>query len=316
MLTDEQIELRKSGIGGSEIAALLGLDPYRTAHDLYLEKTGRGPERQDSEPAFWGRILEEPIAQVYAQRTGVTLRPSTTLVHPSRPWQLATPDRLVFQKPELHVPDWGLEAKNKGFRQAPHWGAEGTDLVPEAVALQCHWGMSVTDLPRWDVAMLLNGNQLRIYTLYRDPAIEAGLLEVAENFWRRHVQADTPPPVDGSEGCDRMLRALFPRERRPLAPAPIEAEHWVLGRKALLEQRKQIDEQIAEHEALLKLAIGDQEGVEGPWGRATWKTATGTIDWKAAADALGAGSDFAEQFRRAGARRLHVSFAKERNANG
>jgi hypothetical protein len=148
-----------------------------------------------------------------------------------RAWQLGTPDRLVAVMnpgagPGAGSIEWGLELKARGLRQAWLWGPEheGAGGVPDEVAMQAHWYMSLTGLPRWDVAVLLDGNDFRVYQLRADEEIEAAMLEVAERFWRDHVEADRPPAFDGGGAAWQYLATRFRGMDKKTIDAPPAAE--------------------------------------------------------------------------------------------
>jgi putative phage-type endonuclease len=242
-LTDEQHAVRAQGIGGSDIAALLGLDPYRGPWDVWASKTGRAEPTPETRFTRWGNRLEAVIADEYAERFGVSLLQHTTMVHPRRPWHLGTPDRLVPGHGEWM---WGVEIKARGLRQAWKWGTEdqGAAGVPDEVAAQAHWYMALTELPRWDVAVLLDGNDFRTYRLERDEETEAAMLDVGARFWRDHVQANVAPAFDGGDAAWAYLRErLAGAEQRAVSPtAEVEAmvrslEH-AIGAIEHAEQRK------------------------------------------------------------------------------
>lgn len=218
-LTDEQRARRRLGIGGSDIAAILGLDPYRGPFDVWAEKTGRAAPTPDNRFTRWGNRLEAVIADEYSDRFDVALMPSHTLAHWDRKWQVGTPDRLVIGQGA----DWGVEIKARGLRQAWKWGAEheGAAGVPDEVQAQAHWYLSLTGLTRWDVAVLLDGNDFRVYQLARDPDIEGAMVDAGARFWRDHVQADQPPAFDGGDAAWSYLRErLAGAEKRAAAPTP------------------------------------------------------------------------------------------------
>ncbi len=134
---EDWLEVRKRGIGGSDAAAAVGLNPYKSALELWLEKTGRDehlpkidPHDEES-PTYWGNILEPIEAAHYTKRTGRRVRKlNAVLQHPdpALPWMLANIDREVTGSPEVQI----LECKTAGINGAKLW----RDGVPEYVQLQ------------------------------------------------------------------------------------------------------------------------------------------------------------------------------------
>lgn len=205
--------LRKSGIGGSDVAAIVGVSRWTTAMDVYLAKTGQSAPLLPSGAMEWGHILEDPIARKYARETGrkvvnasATLDAHTGLrarvIRPfaDKPWRLAHVDRLVSGEAR------GLEVKTARFA-GDEWGEPGSDQVPVDYRLQVAWYMALTQRPVWDIAVLIGGSDFRIYTVERDAELEQMLFDVVDAFWVDNVVARVPPPVDGGESTRRYLES-------------------------------------------------------------------------------------------------------------
>lgn len=202
------LQVRRTGIGGSDAAAAVGLNPYKSQLELWLEKTGRDaalptPDPDDTtQPVYWGTLLEPIVAAAYTQQTGNRVRKvHAVLQHPTIPWMLANLDREVIGVPGVQI----LECKTAGEFGARHW-REG---VPEYVQLQVQHQLAVTGKAAADVAVLLCGQQLDVHRIERDETLIARLIPLEAQFWR-YVETDTPPPADGSESADRALRCLYP----------------------------------------------------------------------------------------------------------
>ncbi|KWC42419.1 endonuclease [Burkholderia ubonensis] len=205
---DDWLAVRRTGIGGSDAAAAVGLNPYMSALELWLDKTGRaeGMPRPDpadtSSPTYWGTLLEPIVAAVYTQQTGNKVRKvNAVLRHPSIPWMLANIDREIVGVRDVQI----LECKTAGEYGARLW-REG---VPEYVQIQVQHQLAVTGKMAAHVAVLLCGQALEVHRIERDDALIGRLIELEAWFWR-FVETDTPPPADGSESADRALRHLYP----------------------------------------------------------------------------------------------------------
>lgn len=202
------LEVRKPGIGGSDAAAAVGLCPYKSQLELWLEKTGRDStlEKPDStdttQPVYWGTVLEPIVAGAYARKTGRKLRRvHAVLQHPQHPFMLANLDREIIGAPGVQI----LECKTAGEHGARHW----RDGVPDYVQLQVQHQLAVSGRQAADVAVLICGQQLDIHRVERDDELIARLITLESRFWE-YVTRDTPPPADGSESADRALRCLYP----------------------------------------------------------------------------------------------------------
>lgn len=197
--------VRKKGIGSSDAASAVGLCPYRSQLELWMEKTGRSvgyqPASQD-DPTYWGTQLEPLVASAYAERTGRKVRRlNAVLQHPSLPFMLANIDREVVGCPDVQI----LECKTAGEFGARLW----RDGVPEYVQIQVQHQLAVTGKQAADVAVLLCGQTLEVFRVHRDDDAIARLVVLEARFWE-HVENDTPPAADGSESSARALRRLYP----------------------------------------------------------------------------------------------------------
>lgn len=205
------------GIGGSSIVAILELSPYRTRFDCWSEITGRAPryEIAPSDPALWGSLLEATIADHYARTMGVTLTGDgkTRYCHDMMTWLTGRPDRLVNEA-------WGLEIKTTAARKSDEWGSEGSAEVPDRVAAQAQHYMVLTGMDRWDVAVLIGGQEFKVMTLRADTEVQGYLLSEAAAFWESHVLTDIPPPADSSIGARDYLGERLRASANRVVAAP------------------------------------------------------------------------------------------------
>ncbi|MPV71440.1 YqaJ viral recombinase family protein [Burkholderia sp. BE17] len=206
---DDWLAVRRTGIGGSDAAAAVGLNPYMSPLELWLDKTGRAdglprPDPADTtSPTYWGTLLEPIVAAVYTQQTGNKVRKvNAVLRHPTIPWMLANIDREVIGARDVQI----LECKTAGEFGARLW----RDGVPEYVQLQVQHQLAVTGKSAAHVAVLICGQALEVHRIERDDTLIGRLIELEARFWQQFVETDTPPPADGSESADRALRHLYP----------------------------------------------------------------------------------------------------------
>lgn len=276
---DTWLAIRQSGIGSSDAAAAVGLNPYKSQLELWMEKTGRLSDAQepgtpqsdeDNGPLFWGTVLEPIVAEHYAKRTGHKVRRvNAVLQHKDYPWMLANLDREVAGSTEVQI----LECKTAGINGAKLW-REG---VPEYVQLQVMHQLGVTGQEAADVAVLVGGNELRIYRLERDEVLIERLTALEQEFWR-HVEEDIAPPADASDSAERALRSLYPdddhevldlSENRDLTDA---FEQLQTVRSVLMDTKHQ--EAQLKHQ--LQQAMGCASEARFPAGRITWKKSSDT----------------------------------------
>lgn len=300
MLTQEQLARRHEFIGASEVAAIIGLDPFRTALDVYAQKVGLVPATPTNKYMRWGNRLEAVVADAYAEETGrAIVADQETRLHPVHAFIAATPD---YRAEGNRL----LEIKTGDSRTAERWGEPGTDEVPEHVACQVVQQMAVCDVDFCDVAVLLGGNDFRVYTIQRDREIEAALIERVVTFWQQHILTKCPPDVDDGEARQRFVARLFPRSVNELIRTATSDEADVIQALAAAKATlANVENDVAMLESELKSYIGEAAGLGSPFGTVTWKsTKSGGTDWKAIVEALNAPADLIAKYARPGSRRF------------
>lgn len=315
ILKDEFLSRRRSGLGGSDIGAVLGLNPYKTPLDVFLEKTGRVTKDVDSIQVRFGTYAEEFVAQEYTRATGLAVQRYTPMLHHPTAPILGNVDRLVIpagQKRASHQreirTDRLLECKTasafSAFK-AEEWGEAGTDAVPMSYLVQVATYRILTGCPMADLAVLFGNQEVRVYHLARDIDLEAMIVAKAGEWWQRHVVADVPPdPV-----CDADVRALYPTSR----PVTVEASERDLLMLAELRNTragiKALKEQEDAAALALKAALGDAEALTWQGETlCTWKSARASqkTDWKAVCNAAAVPAGLIQMFttEAAGSRRF------------
>lgn len=268
---NQWLQVRQGGIGSSDAASAVGLNPYRSALELWMDKTGRGgslPQvdpNDESSPMYWGTLLEPIVAAHYTKRTGLKVRRvNAVLQHPEYPWMLANLDREVLGSPEVQI----LECKTAGLNGARLW----KDGVPEYVQLQVMHQLAVTGKQAADVAVLICGQELQVHRIERDEGLIRQLIALEQQFWG-YVSSDTPPPADGSDSADLALRCLFPQDTGTVLDWSQDLEMAAVF-SDLLAVRHTLSMQVA-LEAQLKQRIqqrmGDASRVLFETGEISWK---------------------------------------------
>jgi predicted phage-related endonuclease len=277
--------LRKLAIGGSEIGAILGIDPDRDAFAIWAQKRGGlQPMPEEDRPMYmwYGRLLEEGVLRIYQHITGrPTVYCNDSRVDPERPWMVWTPDGLCKNERR------GVDAKVVRWDQGYKWGETSDDIPPRIVA-QCWWYMAASDYNVWDVVALIGGQDVRIYQIDRDLEAEREMLFRAAEFYRRYLIGDEIPAIGQSREAERWLKQMFPRQRTPLRDAT-SFEELALNEYSNLrihEARYNVARERAE--VRLKMLIADAEGLKWPAGRVTYRATKDGIktDWEAMAYSL------------------------------
>ncbi|MDX3239748.1 YqaJ viral recombinase family protein [Streptomyces sp. ME03-5709C] len=268
---EEWLAVRRSGIGGSDLAGILGLDKRRGPRRVYEEKLGfTEPENSYMR---WGRRLEPVIAEEFSDETGLsTAMPPGTLVHIDHPWALANVDRYVLRDGAVAGP---LECKNKSEYLSGEWDGEE---APDGPALQAHWYQAVGGWQDAWLAGLIGGNRLRIFHLPRNEELIEELIAYAGAWYQRHIVEGFVPPVDGLESTKNLLARLW--DVKPEAVAEVEvdtARDLRAQRAALKAEIKALEDQLTTVENTMRDTAKDAEivrcGTATAW---TWK-ANGTF---------------------------------------
>lgn len=199
-------DLRTRGIGGSEIAAVVGLSPYESAFSLWHKKRGNISAESVGEHLGWGNRLEPIIADHFAERhPELNVANAGTYVHGSRGWQLANVDRLLHRDGDGIVSL--LEVKTSRFGDG--FGPTGTDQIPLHYRCQVMHYLDVMELPYAWVAVLIGGNEYREYVVDYDPDDALALREAGAAFWES-LQVGDEPPIDASFETYEAVRELHP----------------------------------------------------------------------------------------------------------
>ena len=166
---------RRKGIGGSDVAAIVGLSPWVTALDIYEQKLGVVPPVEQTEAMYWGTLLEPAIRQAYSDRTGFAIeKPDKPFVHPKYSFMRANLDGIVINDNRI--------AEFKTASTSHGWGEPGTDEIPEYYLTQVQHYMAVTNKPVCDVALLVAGRDFSIYTVEADKELQEQLIEIEAEF--------------------------------------------------------------------------------------------------------------------------------------
>ncbi|MFJ6841421.1 YqaJ viral recombinase family protein [Streptomyces griseoluteus] len=250
---------RLGGIGGSDVAAILGMDPHRGSLHVWLEKTGQAPARRDARldrAARRGHRLEGLTAEFFAEDSGLTVIDSPgTLQHVDHPHWIANPDRLTDGGDgELGV----LECKSRTWRSARSEGWHG-EQAPDRPAIQAHWYLTVTGYGVSYVAGLID-DELVWFRLERDDELCALLADSVNRFWYDHVLAAVPPEPDGNAATAELLARLWDaREEATVEVDPVETMLLKQRRRELREEIGDRDRELTEIENRLRALLGDAE---------------------------------------------------------
>ncbi|MDK2824536.1 MAG: hypothetical protein PWP71_2454 [Clostridia bacterium] len=202
MAREEWLKWRMKGIGGSDVAAIAGINRWKSAVEVWLEKTGQLESSEPGEAAYWGNQLEDLVAKEFEKRTGLKVRRRNAILqHPKYPFMLANIDRDIVGVKE------GLECKTAGEYRKDEWK---DDKVPDEYILQVQHYMAVCGYDAWWIAVLIGGNKFQYKRIERDEEIINYLIQIEKEFWGKYVVTKELPPVDGSQASTEILNKLYP----------------------------------------------------------------------------------------------------------
>ena len=262
MSREEWLELRRHGIGGSDAAAIVGLSKWASPYTVWADKTGRLPDKPDTEAMRQGRDLEEYVAQRFSEATGKRVkRCNAILYNPAYPHSHADVDRMIVGE------NAGLECKTTSTLDVKQF--RGVEF-PEKYYAQCVHYMAITGADRWYLAVLVLGKEFHVYTLERDEAEIRALMDAETAFWEQYVETDTPPAADGAESTTDAIRTIYSDSSQSIC--------ILFGRETLLEeymalksQSKALDARIAEIQNTIMEDMQDAERGECGAYTVIWK---------------------------------------------
>jgi putative phage-type endonuclease len=269
-------EDRTAFLGGTDVSAIMGTNPYKTAMDVWLEKTGRRPPAEDNRFMEWGRRLEPVVAQAFSEKTGMALEKAGFIVGEPE-YLCASPDYLTE--------DGIVEIKTAG--SADGWGPHGSSIVPAHYRDQVLHYMGLSGRKKAWIAVLIGGNDFRWYRVEHDEDRIARIREKACRFWEENVLKDQPPEEEPEES--RGSKIVWSSDLWVV----LAAEEAVECNERYTKAKKRYDELCA----ILKGAIGDATEMWTPSARVRWsegKLARKT-DWEAVAREAGASQELIDR---------------------
>lgn len=273
-LSNKDVTLnRNEFLGGSDIAAVMGMSRWKTPLKLWAEKTGKLPlpDLSDVEAVELGTDLEEFVAKKFTQKTGKAVRRSPKYYqHPDYPYMVAHVDRLVTGTDEL------LECKTASFFKKDEWE---NDDIPQEYILQVMWYLGITGRKIGHIAVLIGGQSFKYKQIEFDSELFETMVEAAKEFWQ-HVKEDTPPAVMPDD--DETLKDLYSEhtevmiELYPENEETTQAVQTFEDKVAYLQEVKghikNLQDEQKEIETAIKDIIKDNLGIKTPKYVVTWKS--------------------------------------------
>ena len=200
MTREEWLTHRRTSIGGSDAATIVGLNKYASPYSLWAEKRGLIPEKEDTEAMRQGRDLEDYVARRFAEATGKKVRRENSIIrNPDYPYAHANVDRLIVGE------NAGLECKTTSVMNLSKFK---NGEYPAHYYVQCMHYMMITGADRWYLAILVLGREFMVFCIERDEDEIAALASAEADFWTL-VESGAAPSVDGHEATGSAIDEIF-----------------------------------------------------------------------------------------------------------
>lgn len=262
---EEWLEWRRKGIGGSDAAGIVGLNPWSSAFSVYMDKLGLSPEPEETEAMWLGTHLEPVVATRFEEKTGKkTMHRNFLFQNPEHPWMLANIDRWVVGE------DCGLEIKTTHMLNRSDF--EG-GVIPPSYYVQCVHYMAVMGVSKWYLAVLVLNRDFFVFEIPRVESEVESLIAAEKSFWEGNVLKQDPPAPDGSERAGELVKSLYPSGRGDGNLAPLYGLEDDLARyKALDAQIKDLEKEQEAIKQRVQLEIGDADGGKASGWLVKWKS--------------------------------------------
>lgn len=243
-------ELRSKGLGGSDIGTMLGLNPYKTKYQLWLEKTGQVQPEDISDKLHIqiGNELEDLVARIFEQETGLKVqRDNKTHYHPKYPFLLANIDRKIVGERAL------LECKTTSTFSKKQWE---DDEVPASYLMQVHHYLNVLDYDYAYIAVIIGNSDFVYKKIERDEELITNYTNMAIDFWNNYVLGGREPEIDYT---DKQAIAFLDDQMDPALERPATADELLLVEEIcyLTDQRKMAQKMEDEAKGKLKKSMAD-----------------------------------------------------------
>ena len=259
---EEWLKLRSQYIGGSDAAAVVGLNAFSSPYSLWAEKTGKVPGFAGNLATEVGAYLEEFVAQKFAQETGKKVRKcNQSFLNSDYPFAIANIDREIVGE------DAGLEIKTTDSLNLRKFS--GGEYPANYYAQMVHY-LAVTGKQRWYLAVLIGNKEFKWFTIERDEAEIAALMTAEADFWEL-VKTDTPPAVDGTAATTEAIKTIYADNDDSVCDLTAYVAN-LRQYMALKNQIKELESLADEVANKIKEFMGESGGGECEGYKVSWKT--------------------------------------------
>ena len=271
MSREDWLQLRRTSIGGSDVATILGFNKYKSPYQLWLDKTGQIEidASDPSEAAYWGNVFEKTVAEEFTKRTGAKVRNDNHMYfHREYDFLSANVDRQVVGENAI------LECKTASMFLSDKWEGEN---IPDQYIFQVQHYLNVLDKEYAYIAVLVGGQKFQWKRIERDQELIDIIQERLIAFWEVNVKQNVAPPIDGSQAATDFLKERYANSQAgkeiTLASSFDETISLLNEAKAA---KKTVEETISLYENQIKLALGEEDAEIGitPTNLIYWKPVT------------------------------------------
>ena len=272
---NEWLRDREKGIGSSEVATILGLNPYETPMQLWRRKKCIDPPKPENFAMKAGHYLEDAVSRFYSDETGKEIIKASQgdwlIVNNEKPYLRVSPDRTFW------IPGMPKNNRNKGIVECKTTQMEvDKDNPPQHWFCQLQYQLGVAELEQGALAWLTMGRNFDYREFTFDKEFYEWMVEEVDKFWRDNILANREPdPVN--------VEDVLLRNPRHVPGKTVEASHDIVEAcrklKELKGEAKDIETEVKEIEEKVKMFIGDAEALtahetsttDKPITLATWK---------------------------------------------
>lgn len=272
MTHEDWLESRRHGIGGSDAGAILGVSKWGSPLTVWMEKMGKAPVKEPNEAMRQGTDLEPYVVKRFVElmreEEGIDIkvrRCNKILKHPTKPWMLANIDRDIVGM------DAGLECKTTSPMTKCDY--EGGEIPPQYYAQIQHY-MAVTGASHWYLAVLIYSKKFHVINVPRDDNYIDVLIQREEDFWNNYVMKGIAPFPTGVESEPDMITALYPMVTSSEEVDLSDIKDTLVLLDMQRQAKKRIEDDIAELEGRIKMALGEKSRGMTDDYRVTWSQYT------------------------------------------
>lgn len=264
-LTPEQIQQRMGYLGGSDVAAVLGLSRFKTPLKIWAEKTGQLlPEDISGQiNVRLGNKLEQTVAEFFMEETDKKVhRVNETIYHPKHPFLAANIDRRVVGEEAL------LECKTASAWVAKEWAGED---IPQEYVIQVLHYLAVTGKKYGYIAVLIGNQDFKWKKIERDEEVIKSMIEKEVNFWNNFVVPKVMPMQISYQDSDTLYRLFPTAEEGSVVELGDDADKLIETRNAMVQDKKSLEAQLDRMENEIKAILKENESGESERYIVTWK---------------------------------------------